>query len=578
MIVLVTLVALAGSAEGEPVFSARAQWLPSAPEPGASATLEVTVVIQDGWHINSHSPLDPFLIPTRIRLALPAGWQVGEAVFPDHHLARFAFSDDPLAVYDGVFPVSIPVTRESSDAVAFLTGVLEAQACDDNSCLPPAETAFSVVVDEAVTAAGPATRETVVAVAGALAPLAEFESQPSGLSARFLEGSLLLQLLLVFVAGLALNLTPCVYPLIPITVGFFMSQEQSGRKQTWLLAATYVLGMSVTYSALGVAAALTGRLFGAVLQSPWVVGGIVLLILALAASMFGMWELRVPAFVSRLSGGRSGVPGALVMGLVVGLVAAPCIGPFVLGLLTLVGQRQDVVYGLTVFFTLSLGLGLPYLFLGVFTRSMRTLPNSGAWMLGVRQLFGVLLIALAGFFAQPFLPSPWNDLLMPILLLTGGLYLLVIARPGHDQAWLDRAMRLASAGLLIVGMSQLPSRTGAGVQLPWEPYGEAAVEQVLAAGEPLVLDFYADWCAPCKELERKTFSDPAVAARLERFARFKVDLTQDNPETDAIRRRFGVLGVPTVAFFVHGQEVASARLTGFEPPERFLARLNTVTP
>ena len=139
-------------------------------------------------------------------------------------------------------------------------------------------------------------------------------------------------------------------------------------------------------------------------------------------------------------------------------------------------------------------------------------------------------------------------------------------------------MRLASAVLLIVGMSQLPSRTGAGVQLPWEPYDEAAVEQVLAAGEPLVLDFFADWCAPCKELERKTFSDPAVAARLERFARFKVDLTQDNPDTDAIRRRFGVLGVPTVAFFVDGQEVTSARLTGYEPPERFLARLNTVTP
>jgi thiol:disulfide interchange protein DsbD len=188
------------------------------------------------------------------------------------------------------------------------------------------------------------------------------------------------------------------------------------------------------------------------------VGLIVVVLLALAASMFGLWELRVPAWATRVSGGRSGLGGALVMGFVVGLVAAPCIGPFVLGLLTYVGQRQDVLLGFALFFALSLGLGLPYLLLGAFTGAMERLPNSGAWMIGVRQLFGVLLIALAGYFARPFLPSPWGDALLSGLLIVGGLYLLLVARPGHEQPWVDRFMRLASAGVLVAGVLLYPTR------------------------------------------------------------------------------------------------------------------------
>lgn len=581
LFVLLLLTLATGPLAADTVFSARAQWSPAPPAPGSEATLEVTIHIADGWHINSQAPLDPFLIPTRIRLELPTGWQASPARFPAHYLARFAFSDDPVAVYDGEVTVAIPIRRLSELPLSALRGAVAAQACDDNTCLPPVEVPFAAPVDPAALpdSAEPVT-DTWIAAAGELAPLSEYQGTPSGLSSRFTEGGLALQLLLVFLAGLALNLTPCVYPLIPITVGFFMSQRASGRGRAWLLAVAYVLGMSVTYSALGVAAALTGRLFGAALQSPWVVGVIAAVLLALAASMFGFWELRVPAFASRLSGGRSGVAGALVMGLVVGLVAAPCIGPFVLGLLTFVGQRGDVIYGLAVFFTLSLGLGLPYLFLGVFTRSLDRLPNSGAWMLGVRQLFGVLLVSLAGFFVQPLLPSPWSDLLLPWLLLIGGVYLLVIARPAHEHPWVDRGMRLASAALLIAGTLLLPARGGSGgtVRVSWEPYEEQAVAAALAAGGPVVLDFFADWCAPCKELDRKTFSDPVVADRLDRFARFKVDLTQTNPDNDVIRRRYGVLGVPTVAFFRDGREVGAARLTGFEPPDRFLARLETVTP
>jgi len=424
---------------------------------------------------------------------------------------------------------------------------------------------------------------TVLVLALALGLAAAAFAAPSpgpqavgSLSARFSGSGLALQLVFAFLAGLALNLTPCVYPLIPITVGFFMAQRTERRARTWLLAVAYVLGMSVTYSALGVTAAVSGKLFGAAMQSPWVVAIIVLVMLALAASMFGLWELRVPAWATHVSGGRGGVGGALIMGLVVGLVAAPCIGPFVLGLLTYVSQRQDILLGFLLFFALSLGLGLPYLLLGVFTGALDRMPNSGAWMLGARQLFGVILVALAGYFSRPLVPEPWNGWLLPVLLLVGGTYLLVIARPAHEQPSIDRFMRLASAALLVGGVLLAPGSGQRQVIASWQAYDESKVARALSSGQPVIMDFWATWCLPCKELDEKTFSHPEVASRLGGFRLFKVDLTRGDEASDALRNRYGVAGVPTVVFFRTGKEVVDARLTGFEEADAFLKRLSQV--
>jgi len=553
-----------------PVFSAAASWQGAPPAPGVSATVRVEVTVQPGWHVNSDAPLDPYLIPTSVRLELLPGGSADKPHFPPSRLVKFAFSEDELAVFEGTFVVTVPV-RLAPDAARAesLRGAVEAQACNDQVCLAPAEVPFTVALAQG-NSAGTESAEPP-------APMAPAQMSRKGIPSDFGRTGLLLQLAIVFLAGLALNLTPCVYPLIPITVGFFSTQRDEGRGRTWLLALVYVLGMSVTYSALGVLAALTGQLFGAALQSPWVVALIVVVLLALAASMFGLWELRVPAWATRVSGGRSGVGGALVMGFVVGLVAAPCIGPFVLGLLTYVGQRQDVLLGFALFFALSLGLGLPYLLLGAFTGALERLPNSGVWMVGVRQLFGVLLVALAGYFLRPYLPVPWGDALLAGLLVVGGLYLLLVARPGNEQPWVDRFMRLASAGVLVAGVLLYPTRAHtAGTGLAWQPYQESAVTQALASGQPVVLDFYADWCLPCKELDEKTFSRPEVAARLSGFARFKVDLTRNDPTSDALRIKFEVVGVPTIAFFRNGREVTDARLTGFEPAPEFLKRLALV--
>jgi thiol:disulfide interchange protein DsbD len=334
----------------------------------------------------------------------------------------------------------------------------------------------------------------------------------------------------------------------------------------------YVLGMSVTYSVLGVVAALTGQLFGSAMQNPIVVAVIVAVMLALAASMFGLWELRVPGWVMRAAGGRRGGFGALLMGLVVGFVAAPCIGPFVLGLLTFVGQKGSVLLGFVLFFTLAMGLGLPYLLLGSFTGALNKLPASGAWMVGIRKVFGVLLVALAVYFARPFLPGDSGALAMGAALIVGGLYLLVVDRTGHQQPVIDRVMRLVSLGMVVAGLTFLPrGESSATTHLDWKPYDEASAAAAISSGQPVILDFYADWCAPCRELDELTFADPRVAERLAGYARFKVDQTRSSDVGDDATARFEVMGMPTVIVFRDGSE--RFRITGFEPPDRFLARL-----
>jgi len=312
-----------------------------------------------------------------------------------------------------------------------------------------------------------------------------------------------------------------------------------------------------------------------------VVGLIVVVLLSLATSMFGLWELRVPQWAQRASGGRTGVLGALVMGLVMGFVAAPCIGPFVVGLLTYVGQRGDPLLGFLLFFTLAVGLGLPYLILGTFTGAINKLPASGMWMVGVRRVFGVILIAMAAYFAAPLMPGASGRWLMAGVLVAGALYLLVIDRTGHEQPTIDRVMRVLSAAMLVAGVVMAPGLDSGGRQgsgetehMAWAPYEESAVARANESGERIIVDFSADWCAPCRELEEKTFADPAVRSQLEGYARFKVDLTRSTEANQAVTTEYGVLGVPTVVVLADGEEVF--RITGFEPPEQFLKRLETV--
>jgi thiol:disulfide interchange protein DsbD len=576
---LVCLAALAASAQGfnaDPVFTVAL--LPDHKPVVAGEVLQLAAVVtvESGWHINSDDPGDEFSMPTTVGWNMPDGWPEPVTLFPDGEQLEFDFSEVPIEVWEGKVVLVGRVTVPDTAGGAVRPRVeVTAQACNNTQCLPPV--AVKAGVDLEVVPAGGSSEPVNQELFAIPVPVESGATAADDDASRLAGMSLPLLLLTVFLGGLALNLTPCVFPLIPITIGFFSQQTKGGTGNSFGLAFAYFIGIALTYSVLGVLAALGGAIFGGALQNPIVVVVIVLVLLALAASMFGAWEIRPPAWAMNASGGRSGMLGALIMGLLMGIVAAPCIGPFVIGLLTFVGQKGDPVFGFFVFFALAAGLGLPYLLLGTFTGLVNRLPASGAWMIGVRRVFGVILIAMAAYFAAPMLPGSGGDWLMGLTLAMGALYLLVIDRTGHEQPAIDRVMRLVCAGLLVVGLSMLPIAHGGADavsgsdHLVWAAYEGAAFRDAVDSGKPVIVDFYADWCAPCRELDEKTFSDPRIKEILDGFVRFKVDQTRASKKAVELAAEFNVLGVPTVMVYREGKEVF--RLTGFESADQFLARL-----
>ncbi len=577
--VLIWIVALAAQGfDAEPVFTVTLVPDRAPVVAGEVLQLAAVVEVEAGWHINSDEPGDEFSMPTTVAWLVPEGWPEPLTVFPDGEQLEFDFADVPIEVWEGkVVLVGRLTVPETAEGAVRPRVEVTAQACNNTQCLPPV--AVKSGVDLEIVDPGGSSQPVNQGLFEIPSSARSDTAAPDDDVSRLAGMSLPLLLITVFLGGLALNLTPCVFPLIPITIGFFSQQTKGRSGNAFGLAFAYFIGIVLTYSVLGVLAALGGAIFGGALQNPVVVGVVVVVLLALAASMFGAWEIRPPAWAMQASGGRSGMLGALIMGLLMGIIAAPCIGPFVIGLLTFVGQKGDPVFGFFVFFALASGLGLPYLLLGTFTGLINRLPASGAWMIGVRRVFGVILIAMAAYFAAPMLPGTGGDWLMGLTLVIGALYLLVVDRTGHEQPAIDRVMRLVSAGILVVGLAMLPIGLGGGGQaaadgdhLAWQTYDGAAFREAVGSGQPVIVDFYADWCAPCRELDEKTFSDPVVREVLNGFVRFKVDQTRASEEAVALAREFNVRGVPTVMVYRDGAEVF--RLTGFETPEAFLKRFD----
>jgi thioredoxin:protein disulfide reductase len=558
-----------GGVSSESLLRVRAEASPASVSPGSPFRIALRATLAAGWHVNSHHPSEDYLIPTEMKLAPVDGISFGAVSYPAGQSLKFAFSNKPLSVYEGNFDITADarVAPEAHPASYRLSGTVEYQPCNDKQCLAPASVPFFVSV--AVTTAASASAAGGVAAA----PPPPSSNDLSGKVAALLsERRWAVALPLIFLLGLALNLTPCVYPVIPITVGFFGGQSAEGRKPI-RLAVLYVLGLCMTYSLLGVAAALSGKLFGSALQSPWVMGGVAFVLVLLALSMFGLYEIHPPQFLMKRGTAQTGAGGALAMGAMVGIVAAPCIGPVILALLTFVAASQDAALGFVLFFVMSLGLGLPYLFLAAFSGGISRLPRAGMWMVEVKKIFGVVLLAMAAYFLKSVVPGMAGLWLLPGVLLAGGAY--VLATSGGSGA--TRTIRFVQigAGLLLLAFAYILAprpKPAAEVRLAFMPYDAARIAQI---GRPAMVDFAADWCIPCHELEDITFSDPRVREQLSRYALFKADMTRgEAPEVQRLAEKFNILGVPTVIFLdASGKERPDLRLVGFEGPDDFLARL-----
>lgn len=564
---------------------------------GDSFKVAIVLTIKQGYHINAHTPTLQYLIPTQVNFQKSKELTMDPPLYPAPVNRSFEFSPStPLAVHEGKVIVIAEghTTKTSSSSSLTILGQTTVQACSHNQCLAPVKISFEIPIKilEPGEKSNPINQELFdqdkkLSLVKSSSPgifsgttLKEFGASTNKrtLSETIATQGLLLTLGLVFLAGLALNTTPCVYPIIPITIGFFVNQTQGRLTRTFLTASSYVFGMAITYSTLGVVASMTQGIFGAALQNPLVLVGLACLMVAMALSMFGLYEFRLPTSLNRLAAQKPqstrGILGAFLMGLTMGIVAAPCIGPFVIGLLVHVGGKGDPVYGFFMFFVLSLGLGLPYLFLGIFSERLKNLPRSGQWMVTVRQIFGLILLGMALYFLNPLLGSYTSWCLAVLSSISSGYLILVQARRAKPLAF-AWTLRLLGAGLAVATvLLVLTSESKPGIS--WETYSERALVQAQQDGKIVMIDVYADWCLPCKELDEYTFTDPAVRTAAQRLVSLKLNLTTTDPDSaeERAREHFGILGVPTILFIDStGQEHRKLRLEGFEAADRFLDRI-----
>jgi thiol:disulfide interchange protein DsbD len=536
-------------------------------------TVEAKWQIADGY----------YMYRDKFKFSLEGG-TLGNAVLPPGKVKEDEIFGK-VETYRKEVNILLPVSAASGP----LTLKAVSQGCwDGGICYPP-------LTDTAALSLPPA---------GAVSPAPTFgqapEDETSRIAGLFKSDNIGLVLLSFFGFGLLLSLTPCVFPMIPILSGIIVNHGHAvTHVRAFVLSLAYVLGMAATYAVIGVAAGFSGTLLSTALQNVWVLGGFALIFVVLSFSMFGFYELQMPAALqSRLSdtanhqGGS--LPAIALMGALSALIVGPCVAAPLAGALLYIAQTGNAVLGGAALFVMALGMGAPLLLVGAFSRSL--LPKSGPWMEGVKKFFGVIMLATALWLVSPVIPI-WAGMLgWALLLIVPAIYLHALEPLAANARGWQRFGKGVGVVLLLTGAAMLTGVLG-GAKDPLQPLGflrsasatavspaptfqkiasVAELDAILKSSpQPVMLDFYADWCVSCKELERFTFADPQVAAAMGKFTLLKADVTANSEADKVLLKRFGLFGPPGILFFdKQGQEISTLRVVGFVPADKFLPTLD----
>ncbi|WP_413586399.1 protein-disulfide reductase DsbD family protein [Bdellovibrio sp. HCB274] len=464
------------------------------------------------------------------------------------------------------------------------------QACTDQFCLFPFTKTLEVpivtpMVEGAAQLQSPS--ETHTESSGSFFDSANFS--------KYLGSSMVAGLIFVFFAGIFTSFTPCIFPMIPITLAVLGNHsEQRSRLHNFLTSCVYVLGIATTYSLLGLAAASSGNVFGASLGNPYVLAVVCVIFLAMALSMYGLYDIQVPAFLRNRLGGKKhkqSIVGIYLTGLFAGIVASPCVGPVLVAILTYVASTKNMLFGFLFLFMYALGLGLIFIALGLSNQLVKSLPRSGPWMVWFKFILGTLMLSAFYYYLELLLPARWFDASLGIgLVILASIYgAFLPTKSGgtpmkHMQKGIMQAVLIVGIGYIVLSVFDLRPYIRGRVMadnsinkiqtMDWKHYSDEALNQAIKDGRPVIIDFWAEWCAACHELAENTFTDPRVRALSGNFVLLKFDATKDSAQLKELKKKYNIQGLPTVIFYnSKGVWIDGLTLTQFENAEKFLQRM-----
>jgi thiol:disulfide interchange protein DsbD len=575
------VVSLVASAQQPPTVRIKA--VPTAVRPATTFDVTLQVTFAEGLHGYQNPPSEDFMIPVSVESGSKE-FAIKTVKYPKG-IVKMAGGME-AAVYQETIEIIATLSAPKKVGNHTVNLNVRYQQCDETNCFPPGTvtSSFKIKTDpKAPEQKSPPKKDTEEALApvaspssGTSPPTAKGESRLADLFVdNFKSGNYLLVLLISIGIGLLINLTPCVYPMVPVTLSFFSGQAGDNRTARIQLGLMYMVGIAITYGLVGGIAASAGATFGTLFQAPWFNFALGIFMIVLSLSMFDLYQIGLPPTLSRQLKGRSGPVGALIMGLLVGVAAAPCAGPLIVPPFAVVAETKSLPLGLFVFGTIGLGIGIPYVFLASAAAGTKVLPRAGGWMKTLKAVLGIIVLGFGLMYVLqglgPSLDDQARSTIWIAFFLLSGVFLVAFESSGLTRSIMAIKGLAALACGLFAGIAyqseqervrtQALEVAGAIAGIGWTKFTEDAFEDYKANGKPIFIDATADWCAECKAIERNVFSKPEVIVALNKVNAMKIDWSTgvDPQYQEMTRKLFDIKGLPHFVFIKPGGEIVLVR-------------------